>query len=245
VESVRWVFSHFVHRLHSIGEQDPVGYFRRKAVELLRVDGLPCSLWSHLDSSVPSASCAGAPLVAVGVYGEGKDNGHGRVEYLRRAALGAVGTKKREQRYGTTVTASSKVCPLDVDELRAANLWETFLDDLARTKAKSPYNESFYTPYDLVAVTYAKVLVDFEAPAPWPYLTSFTEPELGPVLADAGLVRGNSGAFREALQAQNPFGVLVSSNDHLVLLGVRLNSLEADFVAREPFPQALPDVGPP
>jgi hypothetical protein len=245
VEAVRWVFSHFVHRLHSIGEQDPVGYFRRKAVELLRMDGLPCSLWNHLDCSVSNASCADAPLLAVDVYGE--DNGHGRMEYLRRAALGVVGIKKREQRYGTITTASSKVCPLDVDELRAANLWETFLDDLARTEAESPYNQSFYMPYELVAVTYAKILMDFEAPAPWPYLISFTESELGPMLADAGLVRGNSGAFREALQAQNPFGILVSSNrnDHFVLLGVRLNSIEAGFVPREPFPQALPDGGPP
>jgi hypothetical protein len=58
VEAVRWVCSHFlsffvtdwplrkavhqalVHRTHSTGEQDPVGYFRRKAVELLRLDGL-------------------------------------------------------------------------------------------------------------------------------------------------------------------------------------------------------------
>jgi hypothetical protein len=97
---------------------------------------------------------------------------------------------------------------------------------LAQTQGESQCGESYYLATELVVVTFAKVLFDTEAPTPWPALNFYQEAEVGPVLADAGLVRGDSEPFRQTYEARSGLVLLTGSADHLCLLRTSSPSVE-------------------
>jgi hypothetical protein len=232
-EALSWVFRPFLARLHALGEMCALAYFRRQIVELLQTQALPKPLWGHLDSVVDSSE---TPRDLAPTYGS--DSGVARSEYLRQAASSAISPKQRE-RYGLAPSGLLT----GVGELQEANKWGAFLSDLAQTQGESQCGESHYLATELVAVTFAKVLFGVEAPAPWPALNFCQEAEVGPVLADAGLVRGDSEPFRQTYEARSGLVFLVGSADHLCLLRTSSPSAEPRLATSKRAPSSNPLLG--
>jgi hypothetical protein len=135
---------------------------------------------------------------------------------------------KQRERYGLAPSGLS----VGVGELQEANKWGAFLSDLAQTQGESQCGESYYLATELVVVTFAKVLFGVEAPTPWPALNFYQEAEVGPVLADAGLVRGDSEPFRQTYEARSGLVLLTGSADRLCLLRTSSPSVSPGLLHR-------------
>jgi hypothetical protein len=80
----------------------------------------------------------------------------------------------------------------------------------------------------------AKVLFGVGAPTPWPVLNFYQEAEVGPTLADAGLVRGESEPFRQTYEARSGLVLLVGSADHLCSLRTSSTPVEPGLATPKP-----------